>query len=188
MSLLPPLISFDTITRAELNACLLAWGHRMGPIQRPAFASPIDFVLRLNDEPIAVVAADTLIRDTCGFTRASAFELSRMCAAPGHRGVSSLMMRQWRAFAYPLIVRAWGTPWVISYQDAVLHSGNLYRFDGWVRLGCTSSGTDARASCGCRKGRKKIIWGWTHDAPARAAARAAASDIQWPRWANVAVA
>ena len=29
--LAPPIARLDAISRAELNACLTAWGHRMGP-------------------------------------------------------------------------------------------------------------------------------------------------------------
>jgi hypothetical protein len=43
----------------------------------------------------------------------------------------------------------------ISYQDAALHSGNLYRFDGWQRRAFSHSGTDTRSG---RPGRDKWIW------------------------------
>jgi hypothetical protein len=31
---LPPLISFDVIDKTELNRCLTAWNHKMGPWNR----------------------------------------------------------------------------------------------------------------------------------------------------------
>ena len=46
----------------------------------------------------------------------------------------------------------------ISYQDADLHNGDTYRFDGWKREGYSSSGNDSRSG---RKGRNKWIWVWT---------------------------
>jgi hypothetical protein len=182
--LIDPYISFDLVGREELNACLEAWGHKMGPLNRPEYTKPIDYVLRERGEPLAVIAADTLIRETCDFTRREAFELSRMCAHPERRGVSSLMMRLWRAFGYPQIIRAWGAPWVISYQDAVAHTGNLYRYDGWLRLGYSTSGIDPRALPGTASVRRKVIWGWNSDAAAMARRRAA--EIKKPKWAEAA--
>jgi antitoxin VapB len=180
--LIDPYISFDLIGRDELNRCLRAWGHKMGPLQRPLFKAPCDYVLRLRGEPLAVVASDTLIRPTCELTRGTAFEMSRMCSAPGHRGISSLMMRMWRAFAYPQIVRAWGAPWVISYQDAVGHTGNLYRYDGWLLIGYSVSGKDPRALPGTTAVRRKKIWAWNAD-PAAMAGRAKI-EVKRPAWAR----
>lgn len=64
-----------------------------------------------------------------------------------------MVLRLWREFVFP----AMGYQFAISYQDAALHSGNLYRFDGWTRIGYSSSGTDARSG---RRGRNKFIWQW----------------------------
>ncbi len=55
-----------------------------------------------------------------------------------------------------------------SYQDADMHSGNTYRFDGWTRIGFSSSGTDIRSG---RKGRRKWIWHWGQTVPANALAQ-----------------
>lgn len=176
-----PLISFDRIDRAEMNELLVAWDHQMGPINRPEYTPPIDFALREHGRPIAVIAADTLVRETCDFTRQDAFELSRLCSAPTRPGISSMAMRMWRTFAYPLIARAWGTPWVISYQDAVRHTGNLYRYDGWMIAGYSVSGTDQRALPGTAKVRRKKIWSWNADAEAMNARREL--QLETPRWA-----
>lgn len=43
--LFPPMMSFDTIDREALNERLIAWGHRMGSINRPEYTKPIDFAL-----------------------------------------------------------------------------------------------------------------------------------------------
>lgn len=173
------LVSFDRIDRAEMNALLIAWDHKMGPINRPEYTPPIDFALREHGRPIAVIAADTLVRETCDFTRQDAFELSRLCSAPERRGVSSMAMRMWRAFAYPLITRAWKTPWVISYQDAVRHTGNLYRYDGWLIVGYSVSGTDTRARPDTARASRKKIWAWNSDA----AAMRERPEVVAPRWA-----
>ena len=178
--LIDPFVSFDTINRDELNDCLVTWGHKMGPIMRPEYRKPVDFGIRHHGELVAVVACDSLIRDTCGLTRDDAFELSRLCAA--RPGICRAAIRLWREFAYPEIARAWGAPWGISYQDAIQHSGNLYRFDGWVRLGFTTSGIDPRALPGTAPVRKKVVWGWNADPEAMEARRSASLKV--PAWAE----
>lgn len=180
--LVDPFVSFDTIDRDELNRCLVAWDHKMGPLNRPEYTAPIDFVLREHGEPLAIVAADTLIRATCGLTRGDAFEVSRICSSPQRRGISSLMMRLWRTFGYPQIARAWGTPWAISYQDAARHTGNLYRYDGWLIYGYSTSGSDPRALPGTASVRRKVIWGWNADTAAMSARKTV--EIKKPTWAE----
>lgn len=163
-SMLPPLISFDTIDRAELNNCLRTWGHKMGPWERPDFGDDCLHGLRHHGELVGVTAAAGMISPaTCGLSRAHAFELGRVCAA--RRDICRVVIRIWREFVFPAICKANGWQWVISYQDAVLHSGDLYRFDGWVRLGRSNSGTDQRSG---KRGRRKVIWGWHADAAQRA--------------------
>jgi hypothetical protein len=182
--LIDPLVSFDTISRDELNRCLGAWGHKMGPITRPEYRAPIDFGIRHHGELVAVVACDSLIRATCGFEREDAFEVSRLCAVRPY--ICRAAIRIWREFAYPDIARAWGAPWAISYQNAVMHRGDLYRFDGWQRVGWSSGGSDPRAAAGTVSAKKRVIWGWHGDHTVRAN-RKQADEIEreespWPAW------
>jgi antitoxin VapB len=157
--LVDPLISFDCIDLAELNRCLIEWDHKMGPWERPNFGSQSFHGLRHNGELVAVTAAARLIGEqTAGLSREQAFELGRVCAIRPH--LCRPVLRLWREFAFPAICRAHSWTWAISYQDADLHTGNLYRFDGWLKLGTSSSGTDQRSG---KRGRKKIIWGWCDD-------------------------
>jgi hypothetical protein len=178
--LFDPLVSFDTISRDELNDCLVAWKHKMGPIRRPEYRAPVDLGVRHHGELVAVVASDSLIRETCGLGRSDAFELSRLCAA--RPGLCRVAVRLWREFVYPDIARSWRTPWAISYQDAAQHSGDLYRFDGWVRLGYSTSGSDPRALPGTAAVRRKVIWGWNSCPDAMGARRNA--PLKVPAWAE----
>lgn len=64
----------------------------------------------------------------------------------------------WREFVFPVLP----ADFAISYQDADLHSGNTYRFDGWARLAFSrSGGIDQRTG---RSGRNKWVWAWPADA------------------------
>jgi hypothetical protein len=152
---------FGPISRSALKDCLIDWSHTMGPVRRPTHGW--SHGLRHGDDLVAVVAADTLIRpNVAGFSRAEAIELSRLCAA--RRDLCRVALRLWRAFVFPALAEARGIRWALSYQDVRRHSGDLYRFDGWVMLGRSRSGTDPRTG---RIGRDKRIWGWCEDAGER---------------------
>jgi hypothetical protein len=164
--LIAPIQHVAAIDKADLNRCLVAWGHRMGPWTRPDYGGPWFHAMHHHGEPVAVAAAGTLItKRAAGFSRDEAFELGRVCAVRPH--LCRAMLRLWREFVFPDLCRAYGWRWVISYQDEALHSGNLYRHDGWLLVGHSSSGTDKRSG---RKGRSKAIWGWCAD-PAEMTAR-----------------
>ena len=154
MSLLPP-VTFEEISLDAANECLTAWGHRMGPLLR-ANESGTHYALRHEGRPVAVTMTSTLIRERVGgglthLTRENCMELSRLCAI--RPGLCRVALRLWREFVFPSL----GVPFAISYQDADLHNGNTYRFDGWKRMAYSHSGTDKRSG---RKGRNKWIWVW----------------------------
>jgi antitoxin VapB len=152
-------VTFEAIDRNELNACLSAWGHRMGPVRRPT--GGWSHGLRHGGGLVAVAATDVLMQPrVAGLGRHEAVELSRLCAS--RPDLCRVALRLWRAFVFPALVAERGYRWAISYQDAAAHSGNLYRFDGWARIGVSRSGTDRRTG---RPGRNKVIWGWREAAP-----------------------
>ncbi len=150
-----PLCSFEEISLIEANQLLVQWGHKMGAIKRGNQAG-INYALMNNNKPVAVAMTSTLIRECVGgglkhLTRENCCELSRLCAE--RTGLCRVALRLWREFVFPQL----GYEYAISYQDADLHNGNTYRFDGWERQAYSSSGTDKRSG---RKGRKKWIWVW----------------------------
>ena len=84
-------------------------------------------------------------------TRENSIELSWLCAA--RSGLCRVALRLWREFAFPSL----GVRFAVSYQDADLHKGHTYRFDGWTRRAYSRSGTDTRSG---RPGRNKYVWVW----------------------------
>jgi hypothetical protein len=150
-----PLCSFEEISLLEANKLLIQWGHKMGAMNR-GNQEGINYALLNNNKPVAVAMTSTLIRECVGgglkhLTRENCCELSRLCAE--RTGLCRVALRLWREFVFPQL----GYEYAISYQDADLHNGNTYRFDGWERQAYSSSGTDKRSG---RKGRKKWIWVW----------------------------
>jgi hypothetical protein len=104
MMLLPPLISFDAVDRGDLNRCLVAWGHKMGPWERPTYREHFHG-LRHNGALVAVAAAGSLIRETAAdFTRDQAFELGRLCAA--RPALCRVILRLWREFVLVKVGRS----------------------------------------------------------------------------------
>src|SRR5262245_3710714 len=127
-SFIAPFVSFEPVGAIEMNEYLTAWGHKMGPLERPV-GNGFAHALRHEGKPVAVIATSELIApEVCGLTRLEALEVSRVCAS--RRDLCRVVLRLWREFVFPQLDR----PWAISYQDAVLHNGNLYRFDGWKKL------------------------------------------------------
>lgn len=161
----PALISFDAIDRDALNRSLVGWQHKMGPWKRAENLPEWFHGMRHNGELVAVTAAAALIKEpVAGLRRHEAIELGSLCAA--RPALNRVSLRLWREFVFRALAEVHGFAWAVSYQDASEHTGDLYRFDGWVRLGRSRSGTDARSGA---IGRDKIIWGWCADDMARKA-------------------
>jgi len=164
-----PLADFVDVPLYEANQMLTSWAHKMGPLLRGNSGAQHCHALRVHGEPVAVACTSSLIREHVGgglshLTRENTIELSRVCAAAPW--ANRVIVRLWREIILP----GTGYRYAISYQDAVLHSGNLYRFDGWTRAAYSSSGTDSRTG---RKGRQKWIWLWeNHAGGSKASAKA----------------
>ncbi|MER2267173.1 hypothetical protein [Methylobacterium oxalidis] len=157
--LFAPIQHIDGIDRAELNRLLVRWGHRMGPYTRPGYAIEAHYAMFERGEPVAVAAAGETVREVIGQTgirRERGVEFARLCAA--RRDLCRPMLRLWREMIFPAIGAVHGRDLAVSYQDEALHSGDLYRFDGWVLLGRGGGGgPDSRTGLA---GRRMKIWAW----------------------------
>jgi hypothetical protein len=150
-----PLVTFDQLKRGEANALLDAWGHKMGPCER-GNEQGLSYALMEEGRPVAVAMAMTLIAPNVGggqshLTRENCIELARLCAE--RPGLCRVALRLWREFVFPRM----GYQYAMSYQDADIHSGNTYRFDGWKRMGYARGTLDRRTN---RQGRNRYIWVW----------------------------
>jgi len=146
------MVSFDPIPLNTANALLVEWGHKMGPCKR-GNAVGWSHALIHEGRPVAVTVTASLIRERVGgaahLTRENCIELARLCAA--RPGLCRVALRLWREFVFPALPYEWA----MSYQDADIHNGNTYRFDGWKRIARARSGTDTRSG---RPGRDKWVW------------------------------
>ncbi|GLK69223.1 hypothetical protein GCM10008179_28610 [Hansschlegelia plantiphila] len=157
--LAPPLLHIEAIDRAELNRLLTQWGHRMGPHTRPSYAIEAHHAMFVHGEPVAVTAAGETVRERVGSTsilRVDCVELVRLCAA--RRDLCRPVLRLWREVLFPAIATVHRRAVAVSYQDEALHTGDLYRFDGWALLArAGGGGRDNRTG---RQGRRMKVWGW----------------------------
>lgn len=154
-----PLVEFGPIELADANAFLVRNGHKMGPLNRPMNGTLASgggneaHGLHHDGQLVGVVTTSTLQAEKVAgeFTRNDSVELSRLCA--DRPRLCRVLLRLWRVFVFeqlePKIIHA------VSYQDANLHTGNTYRFDGWRKVAFSHSGTDRRSG---RPGRDKWIW------------------------------
>jgi hypothetical protein len=153
-SLFAPMVCFDSITLQEANGLLAEWGHKMGPCTRGNGLHWCHALLH-EGQPVALTITAGLIRETVGgashLNRENCIELARLCAS--RAGLCRVALRLWREFVFPLL----GYEYAISYQDADIHNGNTYRFDGWKRISRSRSGTDSRSG---KVGRDKWVWLW----------------------------
>ena len=150
-----PLVVFDRISLHECNHYLLAWEHRIGPLRRGRQGAHC-YALFHHDKPVAVTATSSLITPHVGgglahLTRDNTVELSRLCAS--RSDLCRVALRLWREFVFPAL----GYRYAISYQDADMHNGHTYRFDGWKRAAYVRGAVDKRSG---RPARNKWIWVW----------------------------
>lgn len=147
--------AFRLCSLEEANELLVQWEHRMGPLKRGNQSAKCH-ILESDSQPLSVVTASHLIRSRVGgvslsLTRDNTIELSRLCSAT--HGLNRVCLRLWRELVFPKL----NFRYAISYQDSKMHKGNLYRFDGWKRVGFSHSGKDTRSG---RPGRDKFVWLW----------------------------
>lgn len=157
MSTLFPIASFSSMDIDEANELLVLWNHRMGPICRPQFQPDIAHALYHGDRPVALTVTSQMItshaaREASYLTRDNTIELSRLCAC--RPGLCRVALRLWREFVFSEMSHEFA----MSYQDADIHSGNIYRFDGWQRIAFSPKGGRDRRSGA--EGRNKWIWQW----------------------------
>ncbi|ORE90981.1 hypothetical protein [Aurantimonas sp. 22II-16-19i] len=157
--LVPPIMHIEAIDRRDVNQLLVAWGHRMGAVNRPVYSFEAHHAMFQHGEPVAVTVTGETAREVVGSTglfRTEVAELVRLCAL--RPGMCRPMLRIWREMIFPLIAARHRRSFAVSYQDEALHTGNLYRFDGWIFIGKGGGGgLDSRTG---RSGRSMKIWGW----------------------------
>jgi hypothetical protein len=167
----PPPITIRQVKRKQSNPLVGAW-HDLGEETR--LFSYTAFVLYVLDEPVAVATAGTTVSSSVdqslGLDRLNTVELTRICRSntPRAKGVLRAMLRLWRDF---LAVPYWTWRTDVDKRALVTYSlpgkkgGDLYRFDGWVRLRpCRPWHGPGKWQSGSRVGTPEALWAfWLPD-------------------------
>lgn len=127
-----PLVAVASCDVDDANRLLDEWGHTLGPCERPFRQEA--HVLTLEQVPVAVTVSASTVSATCGgMARTEVVELARIARHPAHPWVLRPMLRIWRAVLAPAWP-CWPVAAAVSYALPG-RTGDLYRFDGWERVG-----------------------------------------------------
>ena len=187
-----PVAGLLPVPLARANSLLEKWGHYLGPVNRPfgsqswtfevagqavavaVSASTVsEHVAYLDSLPIFALTKKGRLGEQVGqltyrvrLSRGELVELARLCSAPDCHWATRPMVRLWREVAAPLWPH-WQLTAAIAYSQNSRHQGDIYRWDGWVKVAdnCGSSGGGAwsrkRYATDAVHGRK-TLWLWRY--------------------------
>jgi len=158
-----PLLGLYSMDMDDANRLLVEWKHKLGPVHRPFHQEA--YGLELDGELIGLVTSGSIVNGpVAGLQRNEVVELTRL-ASP-NRWACRVLIRLWREVCGPRWP-SWPVIAAVSYSHNAMHTGNLYRFDGWTKVR-----DDAGSSGGGTWGRKrkntdavygkKTLWLWRY--------------------------
>ena len=157
-----PLVAWERLDNWKAHIALVEWGHYLGPCNRP-FGKQ-SFGLYLDGNLVSVAVSASPVAPSCAdLARKTIVELARLCTHPDHRDMTRVALRLWRKTAAAEWSRQyWPVVAYVSYARKDLHTGDIYRFDGWERA------KDARATVVTAKSHHskpgpihaKSVWVW----------------------------
>lgn len=162
-------VSAESISVPEANGLLVAWGHRLGPCNRPF--SQRAYALLVDGAPVSLAMSASAVSSTVAdLRRDQVVELARLCSAPGAAWASRVMLRLWRevfAQRWP----DWPVLAAVSYSQNAHHRGDLYRFDGWTKVRDDAgkppgkTATWAKYNADAPQLGPKSLWVWRYPTP-----------------------
>lgn len=151
-----PLASFERIDDDVADRHLVAWGHWLEGCNRPYARN--SFGLYANGQLVSVAVTASTVNGKCGgWDRQSVIELARLCSLPDQRWATRVCLRLWRELA-PMQWDHWRADAAVSYQNAVRHSGNIYRFDGWTKVADVKGSTGGGTYSTPKIAEPKAVW------------------------------
>lgn len=136
----------------------------MGPCHRPFHQEA--FGLEAGGRIVAVAISASIVNGPVGeFERNQVVELARQAAS--EPWANRVMIRLWRELCAPLWP-CWPVRAAVSYSHNGMHTGDLYRFDGWERwkttAGSSGGGIWGRQRCQTEAVYgKKTLWGFRYE-------------------------
>lgn len=153
-----PLVSFDLMDNGNADELLMRWGHWLGGCGRPFGRQ--SFGLAIEGEILSVAVSASTVGATCGgIPRKECVELARLCSHPDHRDLTRACLRLWRVIAPTTWERAYWKPRaLVSYSNAIRHTGDIYRFDGWKKVGDVKGSVGGGNWTKKKAAEEKAVW------------------------------
>jgi hypothetical protein len=131
-----PVMEVRCVDAHTANALLTAWEHPLGECNRPFGRE--DWLLEIDGRSAALATSASIVSSTSpvfghSWRRDECVELARIVRSPYHPRVMRVMLRLWSEY---LAARwpYWQPPLAVSYAMPGT-KGDIYRFDGWTRVG-----------------------------------------------------
>ena len=157
-----PLVAFDRLANAEADRLLVAWGHWLGPCNRPFGRQSFGLALAETGLVAVAVSASTVNATCAGYGRGEVVELARLCAHPDHRWATRVALRLWRQVAPgQWAAQYWPVRACVSYANTARgHTGATYRLDGWAKVADVRGGTAGGNWTRGKSYDPKTVWAW----------------------------
>jgi hypothetical protein len=160
-----PVAGFFETEPTAANALLKAWGHYLGPSERPFGAQA--WRLDVAGQPVSIAFSASIVSATAArYECGQVVELARLCTRPGYQWATRVMLRLWRELGAPAWPY-WDVAAAVAYSDNKRHPGHIYRTDGWRRVTCAAGSggggtwSTARGSGHPARG-PKTLWLWEY--------------------------
>ena len=164
-------ISLASVQRMDVDAAnrlLVKWEHKLGPCNRPFHQEA--FALYVLDRPVSVAISASIVNGPVGpkdgvrYERTQVVEIARQASC--EPWANRVMIRLWRETCARLWP-CWPVEAAVSYSHNGMHTGDLYRFDGWERwstvAGSRGGGTWSRKRQNTEEVYgPKTLWGFRY--------------------------
>lgn len=159
-----PLVGLYPLTMERANRLLVAWRHKLGPVERPF--GQCAYCLEVGNRVLAVATSGSTVSATvAGYARGEVVELTRLCAFPGNTWLNRVLLRLWREVCAPAWPY-WPVKAAVSYSHNAMHRGDIYRTDGWTkvtdRAGFVSGSNYGRGAAEYAASGYKTLWLWRY--------------------------
>lgn len=157
-----PLATFEAISDVDADLLYTAWGHYLGPCDRPFGRQ--DFGLFVGGQIVSAATSASTVSATCdAFSRFEVVELARIASKPSERWATRVSLRLWRELAPAEWTRKYREHWpvvraCVSYSNETRHKGDIYRFDGWRRAGVMRGSTGGGTYTSKQQREDKALW------------------------------
>lgn len=118
----------------------------------------------LGGQIVGVATSGSTVSATCAdLSRYEVVELARLATDPAYRWATRVVLRLWRELAPAAWAVTYREHWpviraVVSYSNETRHKGDIYRFDGWRKVGVKRGSTGGGTYTNKQPREDKALW------------------------------